>query len=97
MAIMTNWAEPEVRPHRRQSLEEVRWRERKEDMMRDSSMGWALKALTVSIALRAVSMEEEALEEWERSCAMRGVAKDWERDWRTMRIGREARMTRVRE
>jgi predicted Holliday junction resolvase-like endonuclease len=47
-------------------------------------MGWALKALTVSIAVRAVSMEDKALEEWERSWAMRGEAKDWEKDWMRM-------------
>ena len=53
-------------------------------------MCWALKALTVSMSERAVSIEEEALAEWERFCAMRGAAKDWERDWR---MGREERMT----
>jgi hypothetical protein len=30
------------------------------------------------MVVRAVSMEVEALEVWERSCAMRGDAKDWD-------------------
>ena len=60
-------------------------------------MGWALKALTVSMAVRAVSMEVEALEVWERSCAMRGDAKDLDADWMMMKMGREARITKVSE
>jgi hypothetical protein len=39
-------------------------------------MCWALKVLKVSMAERALSIEEEALAEWERSCAMRGAAKE---------------------
>jgi hypothetical protein len=96
MAIMTNWAEPEVRPHKRQRRKEVRLRAQNADMARESPMGWVLKALTVSMAVRAVSMEVEALEVWERSCAMRGDAKDWDADW-MMRMGREARITEVSE
>ena len=86
-----------LRPHRRQRREEVCWRALKADMARERSIGWALKALTVSMAVRAVSMEEEALEVCERSCARRGEAKDWDRGWMRKRMGREARMTRVRE
>ena len=58
-------------------------------MAQESLMGWALKALTVSMAVRVVSMEEEALEVWDRSCTMSGEAKDWDMDWVMMRMERE--------
>ena len=45
-------------------------------MARESSMFCALKALTVSMEERAVSIEDDAVDVWVRSCAMRGEAKD---------------------
>jgi len=61
------------------------------------SIDWALKALTVVIDDTALSIVDAAIEVSFRSEERRGWTNACESAWRMVRIGREERITSVRE
>ena len=97
IAIIMNCAEPEFRPHSLLSFPAALSKSTKAFLARSASIDCALKALTVVIAETALSMVDAAIEVSFRSEERRGWANACERDWRTVRIGSEDRITRVKE
>ena len=93
--ITTNCAKALNRPHTLNRRLTAIPRDSKARVACLSSKSWALKALTVDMAVRARSRSAAVEVVSNRSRRMRGAATDCEIDWMRIKKGTADRMTRV--